>query len=157
MRATARCMMLGLLLVQGSNGARAGQETSPSRLGEFLGYVLMCECLPYEKRQQEIAFYAMLSEAYGQTYADTAAGYMRATMDGFYRNTGTVCDGYVCGNDFTLYLGEVMAMTAMEDEAYLAEYDAAYGREEADKEAVAEPGPSWCAFKPFNPQCRDVP
>lgn len=152
--------MLGLLLALGPHGAGAGarEETSPRRVGEFLGLALMCECLPYEKRQQEVAFSAMLSEAYGQGYADTAAGYMRATMDGFYRNTGTVCDGFVCGNDFTLYLGEVMAMTAMEDEAYLAEYGAAYGAEREDVQATAaEPPPSWCAFKSFNPQCRSAP
>jgi hypothetical protein len=156
MRTTARCTTLVLLLALSALGARADDPGNPKRLGEFLGLVLMCECLPYESRQQQVAFYAMMSEAYGQSYADTASGYMRATMDGFYRNTGTVCAGYVCSNDFTLYLDEVMVMTAMEDDDYLAEYGAAYGNKE-DEEPAAVPDPSWCAFKPFNPQCSGDP
>lgn len=149
--------MLGLLLVLSGTGARADDTDSPQRMGEFLGLVLMCECLPYESRQQQVAFYAMMSESYGRSFADTAAGYMRATMDGFYRNTGTVCGGYICPNDFTIFLDEVMVMTAMEDDDYLAGYGAAYGKQEDDDAPAAVPDPSWCAFKPFNPQCSGDP
>lgn len=133
---------------------RADDTVSPRRLGEFLGFVLMCECLPYESQHQQAAFNALLVEQYGQDYADTAIGYMHGTMDGFYRNTGTVCSGYVCGNDYTVYLGEILAMIDAEPDDYLA----AYGEPVAqDTEPKATPTPSLCAFKPFNPRCKGEP
>jgi len=154
MRTTARCTILGLLLALAGSGAQAEDSVSPQRLGEFLGFVLMCECLPYESNHQQVAFYAMMVEESGQSYADTAAGYMRGTMDGFYRNTATVCSGYICSNDYTLYLGEVLAMIAAEpDDDYLAQYGAGYSVPGSDDAPAEKPAPSWCAFKPFNPQC----
>ena len=157
MRTTARRHVLGLLLVLAGTGAHAQDTVSPQRMGEFLGLVLMCECLPYESGHQQIAFYAMMSEAYGARYADTATGYMRGAMSGDYRNTATVCQSHVCANDYTHYLDEVMAMTQSEPEEYLAQYAADYPAPSDDAEAAGEPAPTWCAFKPFHPQCRALP
>ena len=158
MRTTARCNVLGLLLVLAGTGAHAQETVSPQRLGEFLGFVLMCECLPYESDHQQVAFYAMMVEESGPDYADTAAGYMRATMDGFYRNTASVCSGYVCVNDYTLYLGEVLAMIEAEpDDDFLTRYGAGYSLPREDEAPVSSPLPSWCAFRPFHPQCRTSP
>lgn len=156
MRATARCILLGLLLVLAGRAATADDTVGPRRMGEFLGLVLVCECLPYEQREQELAFYAMLSEGFGQSYADTAAGYMRRTMAGSYRNTALMCAAHVCSNDFALYLDEVMTLTAMEDDSYLGQYEADYGAPDETGPA-ADPQPSLCAFKPFNPRCRTEP
>lgn len=142
-------------------GPAAPQETSPQRVGEFLGFILLCGCLPYETAHQSAAFYALMVEEEGEHYADTAAGYMRRIQNGGYRNTATVCSGYICRSDYTTYMGEILAMIDLETEpeTFTEAYEWAYGAYGGDSSARDgdPPTATWCAWKEFHPQCVEGP
>lgn len=156
-----RCLAAAVLVaLLACPGPAESQEASPRRVGEFLGFILMCGCLPYETAHQSAAFYALMVEEQGARYADTAAGYMRQIQNGSYRNTGTVCSGYVCRNDYTIYMGEILAMIDLETEpdVFMDAYERAYGTGGDDSARDGDPPgggtlPWFCAYGSANPQC----
>ncbi len=133
MSATFGCRLKFVLVIAAiclAAPARAEDRVNPQIVGEFLGYTLMCGCLPYEPDHLQAVYYALLVEEQGVSYANTAAGYMHHTRDGFYRNTGTFCSSFICSNDYALYMGEIVAMIDLDTEP--ADFQQAYWEERND-------------------------
>jgi hypothetical protein len=159
MSATSRCAIAAVIVLAVLTAARSDDTVSAKTMGEFLGYVVMCECLPYESSHQQAAFYALLVEEQGRTYADVADSHMRFTLGGDYRNTEAFCSVHICPSDAALYYGEVLSMIDVETEpeAFRLDYQRHLEASLPSAEAESEvPLRSFCMWRPVGRGCEGV-
>ena len=128
----------------------------PSTMGRFLGYTLMCRCLPYDEDYLQGVYYALFVDWQDETYADQMMGFLHSTMQGDYRDFDLFCQSKVCPNDYTIYLRDVVSMIDLDKEsvAFQANYrHAVEGLGPGDGPRVV-PATSWrCKLHPDAPRC----
>ena len=129
-------------------------------LGSLLGYTILCDCVPGDPDWLMSVYFAIIENAYDRDLAEAMSGHMRVALNSGWDNEMSIC-ARVCGMEITQDLRELVAgidgvVGSPEFQPYIATVTDDGGGESAQS-APSEPVPSWCAFKPFNPQCTQEP
>ena len=141
--------------------AQADDRPEARDLGKVLGYTILCDCVVGDPDWLMSVYFAIIENAYDRDLAEAMSGHMRVVLNSGYDNEMSIC-ARVCGMDITQDLRELVAgidgaVESPEFQQFMEGAGSEGGASRSDDEPLPEPDPSWCAFKPFNPQCTREP
>lgn len=145
----------GVALWLGSAPARAQDRPEAGNLGRVLGYTILCDCVQGDPEWLMSVYFAIIESAYDRDLAEAMSGHMRLALNSAWDNEMSIC-ARVCGFDITQQMREMVAgIDGVVGSTEFQEYasPALQNGAEVEDEPKPVPDPSWCAFKPFNPQC----
>jgi hypothetical protein len=148
-------LMSAVALSPASAPVMAQDRPEAGSLGKVLGYTILCDCVPGDPEWLMSVYFAIIENAYDRNLAEAMSGHMRVAVNSAWDNEMSIC-ARVCGMEITQDLRELVSgIDGVVESPEFQEYagSALQNGAEAEEEARPEPDPSWCAFKPFNPQC----